>query len=384
MNLRGVYKQTCANLLAGNTTLITSDPGVGKTDLMAKVARWWHAQHSGKRVGYSTFFMATQSPIGFTGLPWKSTLKHGDKEWTITDPAIPEWYMAYDMETGKRLPASEFETVLLVIEEWGQGSPDTKRAAAEVLRAGGTPPFYLPPGSGRIALSNVDARDGVLKDFDFLINRRGVLHAEGDFDVWDQDFASFPYEWQGKQWTVMPETRAWAKQNPNLLFEKRPDKQAPWGTARSVTNADRYVQAITEMNGGKIPIEDPDFTSAIAGHVGMPVARSYVATLQFSLELPSLEDVVANPLDTPVPNRADLQMLMSYGLAARVQPDQLGPVIEYMSKDGKPRMPKDMAITFISSLIRRDYKRFINVPAMTAWVHKNAYLVSAVTALSKA
>lgn len=384
MNLRSIFTHTCANMVAGNATLIQGPPGFGKTDLMAKVAKWWRDYHPGKRVGYSTFFMATQSPIGFTGLPWKGTLTHGDKSWTITDPALPQWYMAYDMDTGIVLPASEFDTVFLVIEEWGQGQPETKRAGAEVLRAGGTPPHYLPPGSAIVALSNVDPRDGVTKEFDFIIGRRNELTVDGSVDIWLDDFAEHPYTWQGRTWNVTPATKVWAKTNPLLMFEKRPDKQGPWGNPRSVTQMDRYVQVISKMSGGKPPVDDIDFTSACAGYVGMPVARSYVSQLQFALTLPSLEDVVADPEGTPVPVKADLQMLMAYEMAGRVQPEQLGPVITYMTKDSKPRMPKDMAITFVSSLMRRDYRRFIDLPAMEKWIHKHAYLVSAVTALSKA
>lgn len=385
MNIREIVKHTCANMIAGNTTLIQGPPGFAKTDVTAGViAPWWKNHNKGKRVGYSTFFMATQTPIGVTGLPWKGTLTHGDKSWTITDPALPEWYIAYCMETGQPLPADQFDTVILVIEEYGQGSAETKRAVAELLRAGGTGKYYLPGHSPVIALSNEDARDGVTKDFDFLIGRRNQITVEGSEEIWREDFAEHPYQWKGRTWRVTPETKVWARQNPLTLFEKRPDKQGPWCNPRSVTMMDRYVQSISQMNGGRAPIDDSGFTTTIAGYIGMPAARSYVTTLQFALDLPTLEQVVANPLDTDVPNKADLQMLMAYSLAANVKPDQLGPVIQYMSKDTKPRMPKDMAITFISSLIRRNYRDFIDLPAMQAWINKNAYLVSAVTAISKA
>lgn len=384
MNIREIVKHTCANMVAGNTTLIQGPPGFAKTDVTAGViAPWWKEYNPGKRVGYSTTFMANQSPISATGLPWKGTLTHGEKSWTITDPAIPEWYLAYDMETGQRLPASEFDTVILVIEEWGQGNPDTKRAYSEILRAGGTGKFYLPGHSPVIALSNEDARDGVTKEFDFLIGRRNQITVDGSEEVWREDFADKPYQWKGRKWLVMPETKVWARQNPTILFEPRPKKQGPWCNPRSVTMMDRYVQVMMEMNGGKPPVDDPNFITTVAGYIGTPAARSYVATLTFALELPTIEQIALDPEGTPVPISADRQMLMAYSLAGHVKPDQLGQVIKYITKDGKPRMPRDLAITFISSLIRRDYRTFIDLPAMQAWINKNAFLVSAVTALSK-
>jgi hypothetical protein len=386
MNLRTVFKQMTANILAGNACVIKGPPGFGKTDLMGKVAMWLVQQNPGKRVGMSCFFMATQSPIGFTGLPWKGEREWEGKKWTVTDPAIPTWYMATDLDTGEVRPASLFDVVLLIIEEWGQGSAETKRAGAEVLRAGGTPPFYLPPGSPRIALTNVDASDGVTKEFDFIIGRRVELEVTGDVDVWVEDFADKPYQWQGKTWEVQPVTKAWAKQNAQILFEPKPPKQGPWCNPRTVTAADRYVQVITEMNGGVTPLNDSGFVETLAGQCGMGMATSYVGHLQFQLELPSYEDVVKDPMATPVPGKADLQMLMAYTLASRCKVEHLAEVIQYMTKPRQGTaagMPKDMAVTFISSLLRRDYKAIINEPAMKAWISKNASLVSIIASLSQ-
>ena len=383
MNLREITKHLQANILAGNACILQGPPGFGKSDLMSKLAAWWKKQNPGKRVGFSCFFMATQSPIGFTGLPWKGEREWGGKKWTVTDPAIPQWYMATDLETGEQRPASMFDTVMLVIEEWGQGGPETKRAGAEVLRAGGTPPFYLPPGSPRIALSNVDATDGVTKEFDFIIGRRAEFTVHGDVDVWIEDFADHPYQWQGKVWNVMGVTKSWAKGNAGILFEPKPKKQGPWCNPRTITAADRYAQVMKEFNGGTLPVNDGGFVEGISGHIGMAATTSYVSTLQFQLQLPSYEAVVADPDGTPVPEKVDLQMLMAYELASRCKVEHLAEVIRYMTKDSKPKMTRDMAVTFVSSLLRRDYKSIINEAPMQAWISKNAALVSIIASLSQ-
>ena len=386
MNLRTVFKHLTANIQAGNASILKGPPGFGKTDLMGKVAQWMVQQNPGKRVGMSCFFMATQSPIGFTGLPWKGTREWEGKQWTVTDPAIPQWFMCTDLNTGEVRPGSLFDIVLLIIEEWGQGGPETKRAGAEVLRAGGTPPFYLPPGSPRIALTNVDARDGVTKEFDFIIGRRGEFEITGDVDVWIEDFADKPYNWQGKVWNVMPVTKAWAKQHPEILFESKPDKQGPWCNPRTLTAADRYIQVITDASGGVTPVNDSGFVETVAGHLGMAATMSLVGHLQFQLELPHYEDVVADPMGTPVPGKADLQMLMAYELAGRCKVGDLAAVIQYMTKpktSTSAAMPKDMSVTFISSLLRKDYKSIINEPAMQAWISKNGALVSIIASLSQ-
>lgn len=387
MNLREAKRQLQADILAGNAAILQGPPGFGKTDLMAQLARWWvthnKATNPNARVGFSCFFMATQTPIGFTGLPWKGERvwkdpMGTDHRYTVTDPAIPLWYMATDLETGETRPANLFDTVMLVIEEWGQGAPETKRAGAEVLRIGGTPPFFLPPGSPRIACSNNDPRDGVTKEFDFIIGRRASRTVTGDVDVWIEDFADKPYSWGGKTWDVLPVTKAWAKQHPEILFEGKPEKQGPWCNPRSLTMADRYVQTITTMNHDEVPIKDSGFVEGMEGYIGMAATVSYVSHLQFALELPHYEDVVKDPTGTPVPSKADLQMLMAYELAGRCKVEHLAPVIGYMT-----RLPKDFGVTFISSLLRRDYKTMINQPPMQAWISKNAHLVSIIASLSQ-
>lgn len=396
MNLRTAFRQLQADILAGNAAILEGPPGFGKTDLMGKLAKWWlmyvKTKKPDARVGFSCFFMATQTPIGFTGLPWKGvrTFKHPltneEVTFTVTDPAIPGWYMATDLETGEVRPANLFDTVLLVIEEWGQGAPETKRAGAEVLRVGGTPPFYLPSGefpSPRVACSNNDTRDGVTKEFDFIIGRRASRRITGDVTVWLEDFAERPYTWAGKTWNVLPVTKMWARNNPEVLFEAKPEKQGPWCNPRSLTMADRYVQSITELSGGVIPIQDSGFVEGLEGYIGMGATVSYTSNLQFMLELPQYADVVADPKGTPVPKKADLQMLMAYQLAQHCQKPDLPQVIEYMTKKSDPRMPQDMAVTFISSLLRRDYKSFVNEAPMQAWIAKNAHLVSIIASLSQ-
>jgi hypothetical protein len=378
MNLREVKKHVQANILAGNSTVVQGPPGFGKTDLSSQLIAWWARQNSGKRVGMSCFFMATQTPIGFTGLPWKGEREYDGKRWTVTDPAIPLWYMATDVRTGEQAPASCFDTVFLIIEEWGQGSPETKRAGAEVLRAGGTPPYYLPVGSPRMALTNVDARDGVTKEYDFIIGRRCQLEVHGDVDIWIEDFADKPYVWQGQQWFVQGVTKAWAKGNPGILFEPKPEKQGPWCNPRSLTNADRYVQALTNMSGGTLPLNDSGFVETIAGYIGMNAGSSYISHLKFALDLPHYEDIVKDPAGTPIPAKADMQTLIAYELAGRCKVAHLAEVLKYMG-----RLPKDMSIAFVTSLLRRDYRTIIGEPAMQAWISKNAHLVALISSLSQ-
>lgn len=374
MNLRDAKAHVLADFDAGNAVILKSPPGYGKTDFIQGLLKAVRELYPNENIGFGRAFMATQSSINATGLPWKSERDYGDgKTYTITDPAIPTWFISTE---GK--PLNMYDRALMVFEEWGQGDSDTKKAFAPILLEGGVPGFYLPPGSFRIALTNVDARDGVGKEFDFIIGRRKEYTVDGDVDVWIEDFADHPYQYGGKQWQTMPATKAWAKANPLIMFEAKPEKQGPWCNPRSLCMVDRYLQSIAKQNKGEIPLKDPLIVSGMVGGIGMAATQSFINTLKFRMELPSYEDIVSDPQNTKIPTKADLLMLITYELAGRTQPGDVGPVLAYVS-----RLPPDLSVTFVSALLRRDYKNIIQLPPMQAWVNKNASLLSIIVGLSK-
>jgi hypothetical protein len=394
MDSRQIVKHVQANIMAGNAIKIESDPGMGKSAITGgKIALWYRdwvkAGKPDARVGLAITFLAVANPISATGLPWKSerTWTHPataeQATYTVTDPAIPQWAMARCLDTGVFMPACMFDAVLLIIDEWGQGSAEAKRAHAELLLHGGIGQHQLPPGSARIALANFDSRDGVTKEFDFVNNRVIMLRMNGSQKIWHEDWADRPYIWQGREWQMMGVSKVWAQNNPDALFEKKPEKQGAWCTPRSFAAEDRYVQSIIQLEG-EIPLDDPAFVEGCAGHCGMAHAQSYIGTLKYKLELPPHEDIVRDPLNTPVPTKADLQMLLAYELGGNTTPDELAPVIQYLGKrDGKGHgMPRDMQVTFITTLIKRGAKQFLNRPAMMEWLAKNGHLMAIIHSIT--
>jgi hypothetical protein len=377
MNISDAANEVLINADAGNASIVVSKSGMGKSQMGYATFKKWQAQQGEKvNCGFGQIFLATQSPADLIGYQFKGekTFDLGDGETrkiTVTDPSVPLWMISME---GK--PAFMYDKFWLVIDEYGQGEADTKRAAAEILLNGGTAPWYLPPGSVRLALTNEGTRYGVTKDFDFCIARRTRIEVTPDVKGW-LDWADKPYSYQGGQWMVQPVVKAWAQTNPGILFEDEPKEQGPWCNPRTLCAADRYLQMKAKRSpGGAIPT-DSSTQEMVAGTIGMAATVSLMGFLQFRLSLPSYEDVVQDPANTPIPKKADLLLLMAYELAGRAELPHLGECIEYIS-----RMPKDMGVTFISALLRRDYKNFTAAPAMQAWINRNASLVSVIASLS--
>ena len=368
MHLRDAIKHTRADFAAGNTVIWKGPPGFGKTFGSLELYKAVCTDNPGKRVGLGRVFMATQQDVDAFGLPWPGTVEHEGKTFNVTRPLLPGWYMSTE-----GLPASCYDIFLLIMEEWGQGGAEAKKAFASVMLEKGVPGYYLPEGSHILALTNVDAADGITTEFDFVIGRRKEYTITGDVKVWDEDFASHPYMHGGKVWNVSPLFRAHAMARPEVFFEAKPKVQGPWSNPRSQCAVDRYVQVLTEQNGGTVPLGDAGMMQGMEGGFGMPATQSVLEFAEFQINLPKYEDVVKDPDGTPVPQSADQLMLMAYGLAARTLPDDLSPCIKYAQKLGK-----SMAVTYAQSLLRRDYAGVVHHPAMQAWISKNAALLTAV------
>lgn len=382
MNMREARAETEMLIEAGISPIWISSSGVGKSDLDRQMfLRWKEAREkiAGKgTVGYGQMFLATQTPPDLLGVPFKGekVFEYPDgttRTITVTDPTVPMWMISDEGKPADAYPGGFW----LFLDEYGQGDPDVKKAAAELLLKKKIGYWALPHGSVVVAATNRGARYGVTKDFDFCINRRGQIEIRPDARIFVEDFADKPYRWEGKTWQMMGVSKAWAMQNPGILCEPEPKEQGPWCTPRSLTAADRYLQTKMARLNGQLPT-DPLTTETMQGIIGAPATTSLAAHLQFALALPSYEDVVREPMDTPIPNKADLHMLMAYQLAGLTQPQDLASCIKYIG-----RLPKDMSITYVTALLRRDYKSIMNEPAMQAWIAKNAALVSVIASLSQ-
>lgn len=382
MNIIEARKQTLALVEAGNAVIWRSGSGLGKSQTAYSLFEELRDRDAPKgiRWGFCTFFAATQTPSDLIGYQFKGERSYefinptsGQKESktiTVTDPSVPLWMMS-----SEGMPAFMYDRVFLLIDEYGQGDGETKRSIAEIFLNGGTPPWYLPAGSVRLACTNSGARYGVSKDFDFAIARRTVIDIEGDIEV-TLRYLDKPYNHQGKTYTTLPVVKAWAAQNPQSVFEQEPKEQGPWCNPRQLCSVDRYIQTMWQQAGNQEMT--PEMISVIGGTIGMPATQSLTTHFQFLIELPPYADVIADPKGCPVPSKADLQMLMAYQLAAYTQIADLAPCIEYVQ-----RLPKDMGVTYITALLRRDYKGIINQPAMQTWISKNATLISIISSLSQ-
>lgn len=350
----------CVN--AGISMTVLSAPGRGKSEFFYDFTQRMGLLDN-TPWGYGTAFLATYTPPDLIGYQFK-----GERPWgpngepvAVTEPTMPLWMTTED---GKPLWA--YRRGLLVLEEYGQGESDVKRASAQLLLKGEVGPWKVPnfgkDGWGVVALSNRFGKDrsGVTKDFDFAINRRLEVHLKDDPASW---------EFWAIQKGIDPIFISFAMQYPHLVWtEEVPKVQGPWCTPRSLIMATKFLTERAKRNGGGIP-DDAVSQIAVSGLIGQATMATLFTHIKLERELPSIATVVADPEGTAIPNKADLRMLIVYSFSYKVTKENVGPVLKYVS-----RLGKEFTMAFLRSACTRD-SSLLNTPGVSHWSKQNAQLV---------
>lgn len=341
---------------AGIAIEMKSAPGRGKSEFVRQLVEHL-SKRDGEEWGFATLFLATQTPPDLIGYQFKGTVTYGGKEYSVTDPTLPTWFMT---EAG--LPVFAYKRGILLLDEFGQGQTDVKAAAAELLLNGRIGPHKLSDGWVVIACSNRQGdRSGVTKSLDFVINRRAEVEITDDLDSWNTWAATAG---------VMPLTVAFANQHPHIVFaDGVPEKQGPWCTPRSLVMADRYMQAAG--SGGELP-DAPQNMEIVGGMIGQAAAAQLFAFVRLEKEMPKYDTIVNRPKEAKVPTAPDAQMLVCYNLAHRVSAKDAGAVITYVE-----RLGKEFAVTFAKQAVRRDHS-LVATPAFNKWALENSSLMAAI------
>ena len=346
---------------AGKAIQIQGAPGGGKSSIIkALIARL--SRLMGEEVGFTMVFPANQTPNMVMGFPIPRDTPTG----IITDYAAPLWWQCYDAVTGRLTgkKVTDFRFGVCVIEEWGQGEPEVKRAMADLLCNKQLGPWKLPDGWLVVAISNRSTdRSGVTKEFDHIINRRCEIEVTPDVHTaiayinakgtWHPVFTSFL--------EAYPDT---------VLRSEKPEIQAPWCTMRSLEACnDRFVQLVDA--NGDLPTGSVATELAI-GDIGKAAAAQLIQHIQLGQSMPSYKDILTNPETVPVPTNPGACMLICYKLAHNVREADMDAVVKYMK-----RMPKEFALTFIKAATARD-NDLIMTEALGKWGIENATLLAAI------
>jgi hypothetical protein len=334
---------------------LKSGSGVGKSTVLARAPELIK-EATGKNIGLAILqapLLTVGDSIGYL-IP-----KHYEDGHVESLYTWPFWFRTTE---GKLL--SEYDGGIVVVEEIDKADPDIKKVIGEAALSGNLGPHRLPNGWLVWMAGNRVGKDrsGSTKELDHLINRRREIEIMPDLAAWN--------EWADEN-NVHPFIKTFANQHSEAVFNsEHPEKQGPWCTPRSLVMVSALMWTVMG-NSEKVP-EDRTFEVQVAGNVGEPVARQIMVDIKLANEAPSYDEIVADPANVPVPVpvRADVQMLVVYNLAHRVEEATAAPVSTYIK-----RLPKEFAMPFMAAACKRN-KMLVETPAFRAWISQNASLMN--------
>lgn len=354
MNLNQINLMIPKFYKARSPLYLRSAPGIGKTSIIEDSIPTLNKMFN-QNIGFVALNggdMNVADTIGY--------LMPRDRGGVFTSEfSLPFWWYT---NQGKAL--SEYDGGILFCDEVDKAPLDVKKIMGALMWNGQCGPHRLPPGWMTWAAGNrAEDRSGSSKELDHLINRRAEINVTPHLQSW-------------KDWAfrtgVHPTFIAYAEKHSDLIFNASvPEKQQPWPTPRSYVKCAHDLVSFGE-DEGKIPTDSLAQEYA-AGLVGHGLVASMFSWITLGNELPNFDDIVKSPSSTKVPTRADAQMIVVYELAARVEEEQMDPVVTYIE-----RFPKEFSVSFAKAACRRE-PDLLNTPAITRWCATNHSLMTAIS-----
>jgi len=360
-------------IAAGVCVEIRGRSGIGKTDMVRQFV-FDQNRRSGKSWGIGAHFAATWTPPDVTGYLMPRTAKVTMPDGTVQEQTISEWSAPVWMRADPGQHSAwlnDFDVPVLVFEEFDKANPEVKKAAAPVILYGGMGDWYLKPGSGRILLTNHadDGRQGSTKEFDFIINRKILMHASQTIAAW--------MDWADRN-NVHPVFKAFAEQHPAVVFSgDLPEKQGPYCTPRSLVMLESVAKRGLIDPDGKL-VDTEAFSEIAGGAIGAPATRDLVTFLKFKDDVPDWREIVANPGRAKLPTNAGAQLMVAHLAAYNVDDKTIEQGVTYAR-----RLRPEFHLTFAKAATRRNF-RLVNSKPFAKWTQEQPELVALINALGGA
>jgi len=335
---------------------LSGQPGIGKTAVINQAAERLREEYEGDFGLIVINGAATLLPdaIGLGSL-YKFTDKNKKErvEMRFSEPFFSR------TKEGKRW--DDYSHGLLFIDEYDKCEPDLKKVFSEAKSSGRLGPHWMPDGWLICTAGNrATDRSGSTKWFDHDINRTMWIDVKLPFMDWEA--------WASSN-GVMPVTIAYAKQNQAVVFpETVPEKQGPWCTPRSLVKMDAYFQSII-AEVGHLP-DDEVIIEEASGITGAANAHHYFAFLRVGATLPTVEQIIYDPVGTEVPPQPDGQMIVCYNLAKATTPDNVNAITTYVN-----RCDAEFAHTYYRAAVKANSKLVMN-KNFAKWAVDNSKLMA--------
>jgi len=348
---------TIVNWYESDTSLhLIGPPGCGKTtvalhDFTAKLS-----EHFGEEFGKREEVVTTIDAPDARGFLVPTKDKDGKGISYFTRPAI--------------MPSQEYLDAhprgILVLDERSQGQLLTQTALGPAVLEKKFGEHQLPPGWRIISTSNrLSDKSAVIRPPMHLINREVTIEVQFDID-------SSAHWWEAHD--MHPMGIAFAKAHPGDFTTEVPAEPKPYNTPRSYTMAWNFLKNVAGYDANGHPnmkiVTDHVSQEFVAGYIGDGAAAELFAFLKVADDLPTIEEILANPGKAKAPDRLDaayagVQLCLHHADAKNI--DKIWEWTE--------RLPLELQTSAAKSMLERSGGQLLNSQRLGKWITKNRALV---------
>lgn len=275
--------------------LIKGAPGIGKSDIVAKAAT---------AIGYELIIShpVVADPTDYKGLPF---VVNGNAEF------LPFGDLRKLLETK--------EPIIYFLDDLGQATPSVQSAVMQLLLARQINGHKISKHVRFVAATN---------------RRADKANVSGILEPVKSRFASIvELEVSTKDWVE------WAHVN-KLPFELisfiefKPELLNQFKATRDIENSPspRTVAFVGKMINAGLP-ENIQF-EAISGAVGEGFAQEYAAFVRCYMELPTVTEIVKNPMNAKIPTTIGGKYAIMGALTDAIESKNIDPIISYLGRLG--------------------------------------------------
>ncbi len=273
---------------------ILGAPGGGKTTVVREAA-------NELEVGYQEVHMPTM-PLEDFGIPMVND--------TFIEYKLPKWFPC----KGSEHP----EFGILCFDDRGQATTDLQKVVANILQARtlhGTP---LKEGWMAISTGNrAEDRSGVVATLGHLSNRETRIPFQVNTEDW--------IKWALENADINKDLVGFIDARPELL-SKYDAKQDANPTPRS------WVEGVSNILG---LLPKGAERSAVEGAVGVGAAAEFYGFLQLKGKIPTIQEIIADPTGTRVPDgndELDLLYAVCSSMAQGVNANNISALMQYVER----------------------------------------------------
>lgn len=312
---------------------LKGSPGCGKSQIIQQIA----AEHNLATIDIR---LSQCDPTDLAGFP---TVNNGRADY------LP---MAHFPIEGDPLPAGKAGW-LLFLDEASSALPAIQAASYKLVldRMVGTHHLHK-----RVAVAlagNLETDGAIVHPMSTALQSR-LLHLELVVDAKEWD------EWATTQGNISHHITSYIKFKPNNLHLFSPDHtDNTYACPRTWEFANRLLN--------EVGLDSPDLLPLLAGTLSEGVAREFITYLKIYQQLPTPEQILANPSGVPVSREPSILFALTGSLAQIMDADNASGIMKYVS-----RLPVEFQVICLRETVRRN-RKLIALPAIKEWLDNSAH-----------